>query len=162
MEYSIPSDYIIRRAQDQSGSQRTITVRKFQSQILFDRTSTIFGVDKSLLAYGRDFGVVRSFDVNDYQRNIRILCGLVGERNLVLVNRETSALDFLRISNVLLATLMIEFFEDSETGCLGLLVYGGKQGYQEMWRMLEDKLAHLLTNWIARVERCNLVKWPFG
>jgi hypothetical protein len=131
----IPNDYVSRSNHSELWGQRTITVRKYTASTPLSRSEIIEGIAKSQLTYGDTFGVVQEFDLTAKDRNIRILCGLVGERNLVLISNSTNKPEFYTIHNVLLATLMVEFIETS--GKLELLIYGGKQGQQELLNMLK-------------------------
>lgn len=135
---TIPNEYVVRRPQDEMGGQRTITVRKFSTPVDFQRTNILNGVAKSRLVFGNEFGIIESYDEDKPERNIRAMCGLVGPRSLVLLNQQTSKPDYYRIKHVLLATLMIEFLPDPNAGKLDFLVYGGRQGYIELWEMLKD------------------------
>lgn len=134
----IPNSYIIRRPRDQIGRKRALTVRKYSTTISYDRESVKRGLRESRLVFGNNFGVIQTHDEDDPGRNIRALCGLVGKRNLVLLNEQTNELNFLRIKHVLLATLLIEFIPHSESGKLEFLTYGGRQGRIELWQMLRQ------------------------
>ena len=132
--YTIPANYVIRRPSDQIGGKRSVTVRKYRTILAFDRSSIVNDLAKSRLVFGMDFGVVRAFVGGGQDSYVRAICGLVGDRDLVLLNGDTHDLDFVRISNVLLATMLIDFIEES--GMLGLLIYGGHQGQFELLEML--------------------------
>jgi hypothetical protein len=134
----IPNDYVMRISRDEMGGQRTVTVRQYNTNVPFDRAQIITGITTSRLVFGTEFGVVESYNLNNSEHNIRILCGLVGERNLVLLNQQSNRPDYYRIKNVLLATLMVEFSEGPSSKKIELLVYGGKQGNVELWNMLRN------------------------
>jgi hypothetical protein len=130
----IPNDYIIRRSGDQVGGKRKLTVRKFSTTQIFQREEILQGLAKSSLVFGTEFGVIKTFptgmlphDADKPEPNIRALCGLVGESNLVLLNAQNE-LDYIRLQNVLRATLMIEFMADPDSNQLEFLIYGGTQG----------------------------------
>lgn len=134
----IPNSYIIRRPRDQIGKKRVLTVRKYSTTVPYERKSIERGLKEGQLVFGSNFGVIQTYDEDDLDRNIRALCGLVGERNLVLLNEQTNELNFLRIKHVLLATLLIEFTPHSDSGKMEFLTYGGRQGRIELWRMLRQ------------------------
>jgi len=134
VDYAIPANYVIRRQPDQIGGKRFVTVRKYRTSVPFDRASIVSSLAKSRLVFGMDFGVVRRFIGEGENTYLRAICGVVGDRDLVLLNGDTHELDYVRISNVLLATLLIDFIDES--GTVGLLVYGGHQGQFELRDML--------------------------
>lgn len=136
----IPNSYVIRRSRDEPAGARTLTVRKYITSAELGRQEILEGLAKSRLVFGNDFGVIQIRDENDPERNIRALCGLVGDRNLVLLDEHTNQLNYLCIRHVLLATLMIEFVSASQSSRLDFLVYGGKQGLVELWSMLKANL----------------------
>jgi hypothetical protein len=112
----IPNEYVIRRPRDEMGGQRTITVRKYSTAVTYERTTILSGLALSSLIFGNEFGVIERYEVDSPDHNIRALCGLVGERNLVLLSQQTNRPDYFRIKNVLLATLVIEFSVDQASG----------------------------------------------
>lgn len=132
----IPDKYVIRTSREQVAGRRAITVRKFSTSIVLSLENVIDALKQSRLIFGNEFGVVKRYETEEAGDSVRALCGLVGERNLVLLNEQTNELDFLRIKHVLLATLMVEF----TVGASGLefLMYGGRQGRVELWNMLRE------------------------
>lgn|GEM_PF-1982805 len=133
----IPNDYVTRVARNQIGGQRTITVRKYTVMPLHSREEVVSAIQNSSLTFGDNFGVIQSHDLEDKSRNPRMLCGLVGERNLILINQSTNKPDYLKVRNVLLATILVEFITSEEK--LELIVYGGKQGNKELVTLLKEK-----------------------
>lgn len=153
----IPNDYVIRRSRNQVGGQRSLTVRKFSTTNVFDRENILTGMSNSRLVFGNEFGIIRTFDEDNPERNIRAMCGLVGDKNLVLLNQQTNELNYFRIKHALLATLMIEFMADPDSGLFEFLVYGGKQGRIELWNVLrrefgvvEDPIPRMFSSMAVR------------
>lgn len=132
----IPEHYVVRASRNEIGGQRNISVRRYATTIPFDRETISKGVQNSRLVYGAEFGIIETYDLDSPDQNIRALCGLVGERNLVLLNEETNDLDYIRIKHVILSVIMVEFLAN-ENGQLELLVYGGTQGRNQLWEMLK-------------------------
>jgi hypothetical protein len=132
----IPEHYIVRASRDEIGGQRNISVRRYSTTIPYDQEAISKGIQNSNLIYGKEFGIIQTYDLDSPDQNTRTLCGLVGERSLVLLNEETNDLDYIRIRHVILAMIMVEFITN-DNGQLELLVYGGKKGRNELWEMLK-------------------------
>lgn len=131
----IPNEYIILKSRDVE--LRPLSVRKYRTTVSFERQHILEGLEKSHLVFGTDFGVIQTYDTENPKHTIRALCGLVGEKDLVLID-QTSRLKYLRLKHVLQTTMMIEFLTDLDSGYLEFLIYGGNQGYQEFQQMLEE------------------------
>lgn len=151
----IPDDYVSRVARNEVGGKRTITVRKYTAIPYQTRTEVVSAIKKSRLTYGDAFGVIQEHDLAEHdlaelERNPRMLCGLVGERNVILISHTTNKPDYLKLRHVLLATLMVEFIVTDEK--LELLIYGGKQGHSELINLFKENfgitqlLPHVFTD----------------
>lgn len=116
---------------------RNLTVRKYGMNVDYNREVILDGIGKSGLVFGKEFGIIQTYDTDNPDRTIRALCGLVGEKDLVLLDKK-NRLRYLRIKHALKATLMVEFLNDPDTGSLNFLLYGSNQGYPEFCMMLED------------------------
>jgi hypothetical protein len=134
----IPNKYVVRRSREQVAGKRDITVRKFNASTILQEQEILEALEKSRLVFGKEFGVIKTYGPDSSESNIRALCGLVGDRNLILLNEQNNELNYLKIKHVLLATMMLELVSGSEAGELDLLVYGGKQGRIELWNMLRE------------------------
>ncbi len=133
----IPNEYVILKSRDIE--LRTLSVRKYQTRVSFERQYILESLEKSRLVFGTDFGVVQTYDTENPEHTIRALCGLVGEKNLVLLY-PSNQLRYIGLKHVLQTTMMVEFLVDLDSGCLEFLIYGGNQGYQEFQQMLEEHL----------------------
>ncbi len=131
----IPNEYVILKSRDIE--LRTLSVRKYQTRVSFERQYILESLEKSRLVFGTDFGVVQTYDTENPEHTIRALCGLVGEKNLVLLY-PSNQLRYIGLKHVLQTTMMVEFLVDLDSGCLEFLIYGGNQGYQEFQQMLEE------------------------
>lgn len=140
MEYQslIPNNLVTRISRDDLAGPRVITVRKYTTKTAYDRQMIVDAIASSRLNLGTTFGIVQTYDISDIDRNPRAMCGLIGERNLVLLKEDE--LEYFRVSNVLLATILIEFSK-SEVGNLEFLIYGGKQGKKELLEMLDSNFS---------------------
>ena len=132
----LPEHYIVRASRGEIGGQRNITVRRYATSVPYSRHEIIRGIEQSQLVFGKQFGVIQSYDLNDLSQNVRVLCGVVGERSLVLLSEETNNLEYIRMKHVILAMIMVEFISN-ENGQLELLVYGGTTGRSKLWEMLK-------------------------
>jgi len=135
----IPSHYILKLDRQDIANRRDITIRRYGTSIPFKPDDIKRGLDVNSLSFGDEFGVIKVYPSSE-PNNIRSLWGVVGERNLILLNEETNELDYLRIRHVLLSTLMIEFFQNTD-GFLELLIYGGRQARNQLWKTLEYDFA---------------------
>lgn len=134
-------EYLVRLPGHEVGGQRTVTVRKYSTTILYNREDILEGLTRSRLVFGNDFGVLRTYDHNKPDRNIRALFGLIGTRTLPILNNQTNNMDYLRVKNVIVATVMLEFVSDPDDGFLGLLIYGGRAARTELWQLLKSDFA---------------------
>ncbi len=132
----IPDNYVVRADSAETYGRRSVTVRRYSTSIPVDRNEILLGVEKGELQFGKEFGIIKGYDLDEPDRNLRILCGRVGERNIVLVREDTNELDYFRLKHVLLSTLMIEFVLDSGRR-LELLVYGDIRAKNHLWEMLK-------------------------
>ena len=134
----IPNEYITLKSRDIE--VHNLSIRKYRTTEQFDRTNILEGLNKSHLVFGMEFGVIQKYDEDNPKHSIRALCGLVGEKDFVLLE-PSSQLKYVRINHVLQATIMVEFLNDPESGCLDLLIYGGNRGFQEFFQMVSDHFA---------------------
>ncbi len=131
----IPNEYVILKSRDIE--LRTLSVRKFRTKVPFDRQLILESLSRGSLVLGMEFGVVQTFDADNPDHTVRALCGLVGEKSIVLLD-QSSHLQYLKLKNVLRATMMVEFLNNSELDCLDLLIYGGQQGHKEFRQLLQQ------------------------
>lgn len=134
----IPRSYFILYPKDAAFDRREITVRRFSTGIPFNRDQVLQALKRSHLTKGRDFGVIQIYKEQSNE-DIRVLCGLTGVRSFTLIG-EQDELKRMGIKHIVVATLMVEFLPNESSGGLDLLIYGGPQGQQNLWDMLQNNI----------------------
>lgn len=133
-EVYIPSNYLILYPEDEALDKRDITVRKFSTDVPFDRSKIAQSLRERRLRKGDNFGVIQTYK-EQTDEDIRALCGLTGIKNLTLLDQNDD-IKRLGVRHTIVSTLMVEFLANQESGNLDLLVYGGPQGQKDLWEML--------------------------
>jgi hypothetical protein len=135
-EAYIPRSYVLLYPDDQAFDKRDITVRKFSTDTPFQYEQITQGLQSRQLRKGDAFGVIQ-VTKKQTDEDLRALCGLTGVKNFIMID-ESDHLKRVGVKNTVVATLMVEFLPNQESGRLDLLVYGGPQGQKELWEMLRN------------------------
>ena len=104
-------------------AHRTITVRKYATNIMFNSDNISKILESNRLKFGMEFGCINNYET---ENSIHAMFGKIGDVRFTLYNNKSNQIAFNHylIKNVVKHTMHVDHFCDDD-GKLGLIMYGG-------------------------------------